>query len=263
PRPAGGAASWPFHAPAAAVSRAQEAAPEAAQCQSARVAMRSGAPYIPPQSAMNWPPAEQDSRSMLRGIHKASANWLGRAIMGVVLGLIAVSFGIWGIGDIFRGFGTSTVAKVGDNEIKVEQFRQAYQDRLQQLSRSIGRPILPEQARALGLDQQVLQQMIAESAIDAEVASLRLNLSDAEIARQVTDNPNLKGITGQFDRARFDALLRNLGYSEARFLAEQRRAALRKQLITAISAAPPVTTTVLDTFNRFQNEERAIEYVAL
>ena len=31
---------------------------------------------------------------MLRGIHKASANWLGRAVMGVVLGLIAVSFGI-------------------------------------------------------------------------------------------------------------------------------------------------------------------------
>ena len=50
---------------------------------------------------------------MLRGIHKASSNWLGRAVMAVVLGLIAVSFGIWGIGDIFRGFGGSTVAKVG------------------------------------------------------------------------------------------------------------------------------------------------------
>jgi len=26
---------------------------------------------------------------MLRGIHKASSNWIGRAVMGVVLGLIA------------------------------------------------------------------------------------------------------------------------------------------------------------------------------
>ena len=50
---------------------------------------------------------------MLRGIQNATRNWLGRLITGIVLGLIAVSFAIWGIGDIFRGFGTSTVAKVG------------------------------------------------------------------------------------------------------------------------------------------------------
>ena len=61
---------------------------------------------------------------MLRGIHRASSNWIGRAVMGVILGLIAISFGIWGIGDIFKGFGTSTVAKVGGTEIRVDTFRQ-------------------------------------------------------------------------------------------------------------------------------------------
>jgi peptidyl-prolyl cis-trans isomerase D len=200
---------------------------------------------------------------MLRGIHKASANWLGRAVMGVLLGLIAISFGIWGIGDIFRGFGQSTVAKVGGSEIRVEQFRQAYQDRVQALGRSIGRPVLPDQARALGIDRQVLAQMIAESVIDDRVASLGLNISDAEIARQITDNPNFKSITGQFDRARFEAALRNIGYTERRFLAEQRRTLLRQQLIGTVGGATAAPQTVLEAFNRFQNEERTIEYVAL
>src|SRR3954447_14340425 len=103
---------------------------------------------------------------MLRGIHKASSNWIGRAVMGVVLGLIAVSFGIWGIGDIFRGFGTSTLATVGGTEIRIETFRQLYQDRLQQLGRQIGRPILPDQARALGLDRQLLSQVIGDTVLD-------------------------------------------------------------------------------------------------
>ena len=84
---------------------------------------------------------------MLRGIRKASSNWLGRIVMGVVLGLIAVSFAIWGIGDIFRGFGRSTVAKIGSTEITVDQFRQIYNDRLQQLGRQIGRPVTQDQAR--------------------------------------------------------------------------------------------------------------------
>ena len=200
---------------------------------------------------------------MLRGIHKASANWLGRAVMGVILGLIAISFGIWGIGDIFRGFGTSTLAKVGGAEIRVDTFRQLYQDRLQQLGRQLNRPILPDQAKALGLDRQLLGEVIAETAMDDRARSLRLGVSDAEVARQVTEAPGFKGINGQFDRSRFEAVLRNMGYSEARFLSEQRRIALRQQLLGTISGDAQVPKTALDAFNRFQNEERSIDYVTL
>jgi peptidyl-prolyl cis-trans isomerase D len=200
---------------------------------------------------------------MLRGIHKASSNWIGRAVMGVVLGLIAVSFGIWGIGDIFRGFGTNTVAKVGGSEIPVETFRQAYQERLTQLGRQLNQQIPPDQARALGLDRQVLYDIIAETALDERTRKLGLNVSDAEIARQITDAPEFKGLTGQFDRVRFDQLLRSMGYSEGRYLAEQRRTMLRQQLIGTVSGDPPVPKTALEAFNRFQNEERGIEYVTL
>ena len=63
---------------------------------------------------------------MLRGIRKASSNWLGKTIMAVVMGVLIVSFGIWGIADIFKGFGQSTVAKVGRTEISLNEFRQIY-----------------------------------------------------------------------------------------------------------------------------------------
>jgi peptidyl-prolyl cis-trans isomerase D len=183
--------------------------------------------------------------------------------MGVLLGLIAISFGIWGIGDIFKGFGQSTLAKVGGTEIRVDSFRQIYQDRLQQLGRQFGRPILPDQARAMGLDRQFLNQLIAETVIDERTKSLRLNMSDADIARRITDNPSFKGINGQFDRARFESLIRNAGFTEQRFLAEQRRDTLRQQLMGTVSGETYVPKAALEAFNRFQNEERTIEYVVL
>ena len=86
--------------------------------------------------------------------------------MAVVMGVLIVSFGIWGIADIFRGFGQSTVAKVGGTEISVNEFRQLYTDRLQQIGRQFGRPLTMDQARAFGFDRQVLQQTIAEAAMD-------------------------------------------------------------------------------------------------
>src|SRR5215475_5896089 len=103
---------------------------------------------------------------MLRGIRTASANWLGKTVMGVVMGLLIVSFSIWGIGDIFRGFGRSSLAKIGRTEIGIEQFRQIYNERLQQIGRQVGRPISADQARAFGLDQQLLGQVVAEHALD-------------------------------------------------------------------------------------------------
>src|ERR1044071_7578895 len=99
---------------------------------------------------------------MLRGMRQASTNWLGRAVMAVLLLLLAISFGIFfNINDIFRGFGRSTVAKIGSTSITVEQFRQIYNDRLQQLGRQLGRPVTPEQARALRLEEQLANQLVA------------------------------------------------------------------------------------------------------
>ena len=200
---------------------------------------------------------------MLRGIHKASSNWLGRVVMGVLLGLIAISFGIWGIGDIFRGFGQSTVAKVGGTEIRVEQFRQLYQDRLQQISRQIGRPVTPDQARAFGLDRQLLAQVVAETVLDERAKHLGLGLPESEVARRVMEDPNFRGLTGQFDRSRFDYVIRQIGYTEARYLAEQRKALVRQQLVGSVSGDLNAPKIAIEALNRFQNEQRTIEYVLL
>ena len=90
---------------------------------------------------------------MLRGLRKASSNWLGRAVMGVVLGLIASASASGASATFSAASASRRVAKVGGTEIRVEQFRQIYNDRLQQLGRQLGRPITPDQARALGLDR--------------------------------------------------------------------------------------------------------------
>jgi peptidyl-prolyl cis-trans isomerase D len=182
--------------------------------------------------------------------------------MGVVMGLLVISFAIWGIGDIFRGFGRSTVAKIGSTEISVEQFRQAYNDRLNQLSRQFGRPITRDQARALGLDRQLLSEMIAQAGLDERARQMRLALSDEEIARRIRSDPNFHGLNGQFDRARFEQLIRNAGYTEQRFVAEQRRITLRRQIIDSVSGGVAVPKAWLEAINRFQNEQRSIEYVA-
>ncbi len=183
--------------------------------------------------------------------------------MAAVVGFLIISFGIWGIGDIFRGFGASTVAKVGRTEISAEQFRLRYNEQLQQLGRQAGRPITPEQARAFGLEQQLLGQMIATVALDERARQLRLGISDAELAKQITAEPAFRGLNGQFDQSTFLQRIRDIGYTEQRFVFEQRQTALRLQIAKAIGAqltAPKVMAEVVD---HFRDEERSVDYVTL
>ena len=200
---------------------------------------------------------------MLRGIHKASSTWLGKALMAVIMGFLVISFAIWGIGDIFRGFGRSAVAAVGSTEISIEQFRQFYNERLQQLGRQIGRPITPDEARARGLDRQLLGQLIAETTLDEQVKKLRLGLSNDEIAKRITSDPSFRGPNGQFDRARFEQLIRQAGFTESRFIEDQRRAMLRRQIAQGVTGDLKVPTTAASALNHYRNEKRQIEYVAL
>ncbi len=210
-----------------------------------------------------FPSCKKQVGPMLRGIRKASSNWLGKIVMAAVMGVLIVSFAVWGIADIFKGFGQSSLAKVGGTEISTEQFRQIYTDKLQQLGRSFGRPLTMEQARAFGLDRQVLQQTIAEAALDEEARRMGLAQSDAETMRIIYNDPNFKGLSGQFDPARFQATIRQFGYTEQRYLAEQRRVGLRRQIAGTVSAGLDPPNLLIEALARFQNEQRSIDYLTL
>jgi peptidyl-prolyl cis-trans isomerase D len=196
-------------------------------------------------------------------MRKASSNWLGKTIMAVVMGVLIVSFGFWGIADIFRGFGQSTLAKVGHTEISVNEFRQIYTDRLQQVGRQFGRPLTTDQARAFGFDRQVLQQTLMEAALDEDARRLGLGQSDADVMGAIFADPLFRGVGGGFDPQRFQGIIRQMGYTEPRYLADRRKLALRRQIADTMSAGLEPSKTLIEALSRFQNEQRSIEYIRL
>jgi peptidyl-prolyl cis-trans isomerase D len=200
---------------------------------------------------------------MLRGMREASSSWIGKAIMATVMGILIFAFGIWGIQDIFRGFGRSTLATVGHTEISQEQFRQLYNDRMQQIGRQFGRPLTPEQARAFGLDRQILQQTIADAALDEDARRLGLAQSDQAVTDAISNDPNFAGPNGKFSAERFAARIRDAGFTEARYIAQQRRAMLQHEITSTILGGIEPPQVLLEAKNRFDNETRTVDFVRL
>ena len=200
---------------------------------------------------------------MLDGIRKATQGTIGKAVMTVVMGLIIVSFAVWGVGDMLRGFSSTTVAKVGGVAIGQQAFANALQSETMRLQQRFRQPITPAQARAMGLDGQVLDRMIDETALDLRARRMGLAISDQTIADAVREDPNMKGLDGKFDRNRFNEYLREAGTSERDFFRDQGGVYLRQQLEYALAGGIAAPKPLVDALLATQTETRAISYYAI
>lgn len=200
---------------------------------------------------------------MLEGLRIASQHRIGRLFLGLVLGFIALSFAVWGIGDVFRGFSSSRLAKVGSGEISIEAYRSVYQNELRRLQQRARRAITNEEARRYGLDQQVLQRLINDLTLDQKAKSLGLAIGEDETLRLTRDESVFKGPNGKFDSDRFKQIIRDAGYTERSFLAEQKGSFLRKSLTDSIVAGVEPPRAVLEALHRFRAEAREVDYFVL
>ncbi|MEZ2406335.1 SurA N-terminal domain-containing protein [Bosea sp. RCC_152_1] len=200
---------------------------------------------------------------MMQGIRKASQGLLGKLVISVLFGVLILAFAIWGVGDIFRGYGRNEVARVGKTEISIEQMRTAYQNDLQNLIRQQRRQISPETARALGLDRQVLSRLVSEATLDQTAKNLHLAVSDDTIRNLIFDDPVFRDASGQFSAARFNELLRSNGYSEQSYVALQRATILRQQIAEMISGGFTVPVALQEIGNRLRNEKRTVTFARM
>jgi peptidyl-prolyl cis-trans isomerase D len=205
----------------------------------------------------------KNDEMMMQGIRKAGQSLVGKLIIFVLFGFLILSFAIWGIGDIFQGYGRNSVARVGKTEIGLEQLRTAYQNEVQNLTRQQRRTITPDMARAIGLDRQVLSRLVTEAVLDQTARSMRLAVSDETIRDLIFQDPVFKDASGNFSPSRFNELLRSNGLNEQTYVREQRATILRQQLAEMVVGAATAPVALQELGHRLRNERRGVTFARM
>jgi len=194
---------------------------------------------------------------MLGMLRNATGGWIAK----IFIGLLVASFAVWGIADIFTGNRGSALATVGKTEISASEFERVFRTEMRVLSQRLGRNINQEQARAIGLDQQVLSRLVGQAALDSHIADLGLKVPDKSIADSIANNPSFLDGRGNFNRSQFQSALLQNGLSEQFYVASERSALLRGQIgrIIDIGIKPP--EFLLKTLFKYQSEKREVSYI--
>ena len=129
------------------------------------------------------------------------------------LGLVCVAFVLFYIPDFLRGSGadassSDTVANVEGHEITSGEFRRTYQAQLQAYRSAYGNNMSEQLLKQLGIDQQILQQMVDERAALAEADRLGISVSDEEVRQRIFAMPAFQDNGGFIGEARYQQLLR-------------------------------------------------------
>ncbi len=181
----------------------------------------------------------------------------------ILLLLLVVSFGVWGISASLFNTASDTVISVGDQQVSSSEFSLAYQRQLAELGRRFGVQLTSEQAKAFGVANQVYAQLSAGAALDQLSEDMNLGMSKDKLAQLIAEDPAFKSETGQFDRNLFTARLRNAGLREDDYILERSKVAVRSQIVEATSDGFTAPQTLVDALLAHQNENRDINYLLL
>jgi peptidyl-prolyl cis-trans isomerase D len=197
---------------------------------------------------------------MFHFLRRAAQTWVAK----LLLLLLVASFGIWGVSrELISGGNSTTVVTVGDQHVDVNEFRLAYQRQVAQLGQQYGVRLTPEQARAFGVEQQVLAQLLAGASLDQLADDMGLGLSEDRLAQLIGDDPAFKAVNGQFDRSLFTSRLRNAGIREDDYIKDRSKQAVRSQIIEAVANGFQAPATLVNALKLYGNESRSVDYLLL
>jgi peptidyl-prolyl cis-trans isomerase D len=196
---------------------------------------------------------------MLELLRELSKTWVAK----ILLAVLVVAFGAFGIGNVITQLGSTTVARVGNEDITAQDFQRVYQDQINQVAQQLGKVPTSQEAMAMGIPNQVIGQLAANGALDAFGQSLGIGASDQRVGKMLQTDPNFQNALGSFDKQTFDQVLQQQGFTEAQYLNETEKQARRQQVATAIFGDIAAPETAVDLINRYSGDTRTLTYFVL
>ncbi len=196
---------------------------------------------------------------MLSQLRKGAGTWVAKIFIGILI----LSFAVWGVEGLLQGNRDTALAKVGDIEITRADYQKLFPNVVQQWGQRFKTTLTRQQIQAFGIPDQVKNQLIMRAVVENHGHNLKLDVSDEKIGQIIQNTPELRDNTGQFNKELLKQILRNERLSEAEFFNEQRSQSLRAQLTSVFSQKKHIPDVLVNALYHHREDKLEIEYFAI
>lgn len=194
---------------------------------------------------------------MLEAIRNHAKGWLAK----VILGLIALSFALFGVDSYMSGGqGSGVIAEVGDVGVSREDLSREIQGQTDRMRESLGSSFDPAITETAAFRKQVLDSLIDRKALFQDAQQLKIIAPDAYVASVLMQIPAFQQ-DGKFSPQRYEAVLRQNNRTPAQFESELRQSFMLETVTSPASLAAFPSTTSLTQIARLVAQQREISWV--
>jgi peptidyl-prolyl cis-trans isomerase D len=183
-----------------------------------------------------------------------------RLMQFILLLFIIPSFAFVGIESYSRfRENDNAVAKVAGQSITQQEWDSALREQSERLRQRLGEQFDPKILENPEAKRDILESLIKQRALAAEVARHRLSVSDQNLQQSILAIPGLVGADGKFDTQRYKTLLAAQGMLPAMFEARLRQDLSMQQASTAIQASSFAPRSVTSRLSDINDQEREVQ----
>ncbi len=177
----------------------------------------------------------------------------------IIIGLLVISFALWGIQEYFGSGGAAPVANINGSEISLPEFSQQFQQYKQRLQDNLG-----NNYQQLYPDESVIKNLVIDNMVNTELlcqeaTNAGFRISDASLVKRIQQIPQFQK-DGKFDPELYERLLQVQRYNKTQFESELREQDKLRQFETSLAASSFLPKTDLQRFQKLTEQARDFKY---
>lgn len=174
-----------------------------------------------------------------------------------VIAFVGAGFVGWGAYD-FNADRSSSVAKVGDTTITVNEFQMAYGNHYAYYNAMFNGELTRERAEQMGLDKIVLDTLVDEALLLNYAKELGLKALDSDVTAQLAKDENFQ-TDGKFDKELYYRVLQNAQIKPSAYEENLKKQVLLQKVNNIIALEPTQSEIELFTAALFMQDKLRVE----
>ncbi len=195
---------------------------------------------------------------MLTSIRNRAQGW----IAGVIIGLICLTFALFGVNSYLNEAGNVDVAVINGKGVSLGSYQVAYTNYRRQVQNVLGDQVDIAELNQDTLKKDALDQLIVSELLGQVGKESGMRISDAQIAASINGFEAFQR-EGRFAQDLYERRTRDIGLSPKGFELQMGKDLLNEQIRLGIANSNFVTTSQVEQISRIQKQNRDIGYTII
>lgn len=183
-------------------------------------------------------------------------------IAWVIVGLISVTFALWGVDSYLRQDSKGYAAKVNDVEVGTDQYRLALRQQANRLQSMLGERFDRSMVTSDEFKRAVMNRVVEEELLLQAADAYGMSISDGYLGARIHADESFQ-VDGEFSPERYKNVLAQQGLSPALYEHQMRRSLLINQLVNSVSSSSIVPDASVARGLRLQSQTREVAFMRL